>query len=189
LAVGFVSWIVSLSLETSRKLLAVGFVSWIVSLSCVIDYVSYLRPKNPSGGVKENYKPILDDYLRKIDGRYNSARIYALRCALVHTYAEAKEMKRANVRGYLFKHKDPSFHLSGSDGILRLNADTFVADVTWAVHLAFDANRGDSLLIVNVPSAQLVSRDYASFHRALAEFDAASPNLSRLRRAITDLYP
>jgi hypothetical protein len=155
---------------------------------CVIDYLSYLRPKSPTGGVKENYRSILDDYLMKIDPRYDSARIYALRCALVHTYAEAEEMKRAKVKGYQFKHKNPAYHLSGADGILRLNADTFVADVIWAVHLAFDANgynpgfekRGDSLLIVTGSSAQVVSRPYASFHRALGEFDAASPDLSRL---------
>jgi hypothetical protein len=163
---------------------------------CVIDYLSYLRPRNLTGGVKENYRSIVDDYLKKADARYDSAKIYALRCALVHTYAEVKEMNRAKVTGYLFTRKNPGFHFSGSDGVLRLNADLLVADVIWAAHLAFDANRtdaaferrGDSLLIVNVSAAQMASRAYASFHQALAEFDVASPDLSRFRRAVTNLY-
>ncbi len=34
----------------------------------------------------------------------------------------------------------------------------------------------------------MISREYATFHRALGEFDSKSPNLSQLRRAITDLF-
>jgi len=164
---------------------------------CVVDYLSYMRPKNPSGGVKVNYTSIVDDYLRKIDVRYDSATIYALRCALVHTYAVADEMRKAGMTGYQFVHKNPRFHLSGSDGVLRLNADTFVAEVIWAAHLVFEENGGDttfenrggSLLVVSTLGQQMISRPYSDFHTALAEFDSASPDLSRLRRAITDLCP
>ncbi len=164
---------------------------------CVIDYLSYLRPKNSAEGIKVNYKSIVDEYLKKVDGRYDSAKIFALRCALVHTYAGADAMTKANVTGYLFKHKDFKFHLSGSDGVLCLNADSFVADVIWTAHLTFEENmsdaafenRGDSLLVVSVPGAQMISRKYSSFHKALGEFDAANPDLANLHRAVTALYP
>jgi hypothetical protein len=163
---------------------------------CVIDYLSYLRPKNAKARVRANYRPIVDDYLTRSDARYDCAKIYALRCALVHTYAQAKEMKSANLTGYLFKHKDPSFHLSGSDTVLRLNTDTFVADVIWAAYLTFEENgadaafqlRGDSLLVVGVPGQRIVSRKYEDFHPALREFDTQKPSLQRLRSAVTDLF-
>ncbi len=43
-------------------------------------------------------------------------------------------------------------------------------------------------LLCNVRSEEMISREYATFHRALGEFDSKSPNLSQLRRAITDLF-
>lgn len=90
---------------------------------CNIDYLAYLRPVAKTND--ENYKRFVDDFLTSNHPKYNPKWIYAFRCALVHTYGNAKAFKDAKLGGYLMHHLNPSFHLSGNDNILRLNVEYF----------------------------------------------------------------
>ena len=76
---------------------------------CVIDYLAYLRPRGDTDS--ERYELIVSEYLSPIDARYDPEQIFAWRCAMVHTYAEAKALARANLRGFLMRHRDRQFHL------------------------------------------------------------------------------
>ena len=164
---------------------------------CVLDYLAYLRPRDEPKGNKFNYRAIVDDFLVPVNGRYNSMKLYALRCALIHTYAEATAMADAGLTGYVMAHRQPWFHLAGDDSILRINADTFVADVIWGAWTFFKAVHGDavvearanSLVRISISAAVATERSYASMHCALAEFDLPEPELSRLRVVVTALYP
>lgn len=167
-----------------------------VTLSlCVIDYLSYLHPKG--SGNRSSFEKTVGDYLQPIDTRYLPGSIYALRCALVHTYRESDAMKKAGINGYLLKHRDQAFHLSGASGLLQLNVDTFIADVIWATDSYFSLLKGnsavekraDSLLVVSYSDASALTRKYESMHRALKTFDESAPNLADLRHAVTSCFP
>ncbi|MGA3038872.1 MAG: hypothetical protein ABSE64_15515 [Vulcanimicrobiaceae bacterium] len=162
---------------------------------CVLDYLAYLASAKP-GGIEENYKAVVDGFLKQIDARYDSAKIWALRCSLVHTYAEAKAMKKAGLDGFYFMHLTPEFQFSGPSNELRLNSDTFVADVVWSAHLVFNAyhgatkfeERGNSLVVIAGAPSVSSSRTFASFDAALSVFDNGNPKLTDLRTAVSSLY-
>jgi hypothetical protein len=156
---------------------------------CLIDYLTYLRT-GAIGNIGENYEASIEEiFTKKIDSRYRSKWIYALRCALVHTYARANAMKKAGLDCYLFKHLEPTFHLSGNDTTLRVNVDTFVADTIWACWLFFEEpalaieQRGDELLVVQISDSE-AQKPYAHMHRALCVFDEKDPSLLAMREAV-----
>lgn len=165
---------------------------------CVIDYLAYLRPVCRKTG--DNYKAFLEDFLVRFEPRYNKEWIYALRCALVHTYAQADAMERSEPRldGYLLRHLDPTFHLSGSDNILRLNVESFVTDIVWLAWRFFNSlpdnpqeveENGDELLVVGISDSQ-ADKPYKNMHRALRELDKDSPRYedlcANIRQAIME---
>jgi hypothetical protein len=172
---------------------------------CVLDYLAYLRPR--ATGNKANYKELVADYLVQINPKYNPAETYAWRCAMVHTYAEARALAEAGLDGYLMRHRDPGFHLSSRRSrTLLINVDTFVADVVWAAHTFFNDLNGDTdverratrLLIVSGGTIDLLASysealpaamPHESLHVALRQLDTISPDLERLRRDVTAIYP
>jgi len=165
---------------------------------CVIDHLAYLRA--PGETNRSEYKAVVRDFLKKkTNPNYKPEWIYALRCALVHTYANSGAMTGANLSGYTLKHLDPAFHLSGSDSILRLNVESFVTDVVWAAWLFFASlkdsskvqKKGDKLLVVQLSDSE-ASKPFKKMHQALRELDKDSPNYDDLYAdiaAILDSYP
>ena len=172
---------------------------------CVLDYLAYLRPVHKKNG--PNYKQLVEDYLSKINPAYKPAEIYALRCAMLHTYAEAEAMKKAGLTGFLAKHRDPFFHLASTPGTLKINVDTFVADVVWSTRGFFIDTDGDQiveqnadgLIIVHDPrqgvvagfaaDAEMEKRSYGSMHPVLRELDRSAPDLLALRLDVSAIYP
>ncbi len=171
---------------------------------CVIDYLAYLRPRGDTDS--ERYKSIVSEYLSPIDARYDPEQIFAWRCAMVHTYAEAKALARANLRGFLMRHRDRQFHLMRVEPpALLISVDIFVADVVWAARKLLtdvdgDPNveaRADSLMIVSsgmdlvfgYAEARFAEMTYESMHRGLREFDSPKPELRRLREDLASIYP
>lgn len=154
----------------------------------VLDYLSELR----GGSGRAGYRSVANDFLAsRINFKYVPDRLYALRCALVHTYAESNYMQTANLSGYELKHLDPAFHLSGIDGVLRLNVESFVTDIAWATRLFFaslpttpaDLQRvkanGDKLLIVRLSDSE-ADKSYKDMHCALKELDKKLPDYNDL---------
>lgn len=173
---------------------------------CVIDYLAYLRPKVKSN--TENYKRIVRDYLVPIDARYVPTEIYACRCSLIHTYRRSDAMRAAKIDDLWMTYRVPNAHLNGAPRTLTINMDTFVADIVFASAAFFRdtdgdvtvENHADDLLGFRTGwefvaghaekvDAWEASRDYGSMHPALAELDCSTPNLDRLREAVTNLYP
>ncbi len=114
-----------------------------VTLSfCIIDYLAYLR--HTPGENRAGYEQIVKDYLVPIDARYDPKEVYALRCSLVHTYREADAMKAARLEGFFFVHRRPDVHLRHDRKTVKLNADSFVAEVVWAVYTFFNDVDGDA---------------------------------------------
>jgi len=167
---------------------------------CLPDYLSYLRDPSPMHK-KKKYKRIVQDYLAPLDAGYVPAEIYALRCSLVHVFGKAGAMTDAGLEGFAFCNQRPDLHLKRDATTVVINSDTFLADVIWGVRQFLidhdgDANveaAADKLLRVGVGMEQVrgfdlnaiyVQRAYASMHRALSEFDSATPRLDRFR---TDL--
>jgi hypothetical protein len=175
---------------------------------CILDYLAYLRSAPSRKQDADDYKGVVKDYLVPINNDYQPSEIYAWRCAMVHTYAEASALKAAGIEaGFLMSRRDPSFHLSKPRAkALAINVDTFVADVIWATHKFFLKTDGDSdiekradgLIVVSHGGWDMVSgyedwvagrATYASMHPALRELDSASPDLTRLRNGVTAIYP
>lgn len=163
---------------------------------CAIDYLSFL--KGGVDGIGSRYRKIVDEFLIKtINQRYDANQIYALRCALVHTYSESDAMARCvpPLKGYLLSHDNPLFHLSGEDSVLRINVDTFVADVIWASHLFFESNqkkhnailkRAENLFIIKHSNLEAYI-PYETMHTSLNEFDNPTPQYAKLSTSINSL--
>jgi len=167
-----------------------AFVGGIILALCVLDYLSFLRNKYPAAPngqfpIGKNYKALVTLYLKK----YRAEWVYALRCALVHSYAASDAMKAAKMLGFGFNHCNRPFHLSGTDPYLRLNVEDFVADVVWAAKEFFEhpptttasiLKRATGLLVVLSPTTN-ASGPYSAMDVALAELDRTPPDFARLR--------
>jgi hypothetical protein len=171
---------------------------------CVIDYLAYLRPVGDTDS--ESYKQIVTDYLAKVDARYVPEQIFAWRCAMVHTYAEARALARSGLRGFMMRHRDPAFHLMATQPpALLISVDIFVADVIWSARQFFSdvdgdpdvETRAESLMIVSsgmdlvsgYTEWRLAALTYESMHPSLRELDSQSPELLRLRSDVAAIYP
>lgn len=176
---------------------------------CVLDYLAYLRPifKPIDQKNRANYKAIVGDFLARVDSSYKPTEIWALRCALVHAYAQSQAMKTASLVNFQMTYGEPGIHLRRTDGVVALNLDTFVADVIWVARNFFVDTTGDPSVEAQADSllcerstregmvagytddAVVATRTYESMHRALRELDAATPELDRLRADVTKIYP
>jgi hypothetical protein len=171
---------------------------------CVLDYLAFLRTKDKNES--KDYKQVVSDYLVTINDKYVPMEIYAWRCSLVHTYAEAGALKAAGLNAFQMTHRHPELHLERRPQVLVVNVDTFVADVVWATWSFFvdtDENseveeRAKTLIKTWSPmdilapdyaDAQQAARTYESMHSALRDLDRPSPSLDGLRSDITGLYP
>lgn len=153
-----------------------------ILIFCLIDYVSYIR----EGEQQYAYNRFVDDYLSKNqNSNYNGKELYAIRCALVHTYGLSNAMSAADLNGYLFGHKVPQNHLVKQDKIIFLNLSNFLFDTvksTWQCFedlLRIDENdkkdvceRGQKLLKVFGPDGvSLYHKSFAETHPCLAPLD------------------
>lgn len=181
-----------------------GALAGCVTLAvCILDYLAYLRPKAEGEG--ENYRALVADYLPKIDSKYNPRELFALRCSMVHTFAESRAFAKAKLSGFLFTYCQPNRHLSRpAVNALSINIDSFVADVVWATHLFFSDVDGDAgveerangLIVVSSGMSIVDGYDdwgaarltYASMHEALRELDADAPDLTRLRADVAKIF-
>ena len=161
-----------------------------------MDYLAYMRSLGKNG--RSAFKLFVKDYLMAINQDYDPDELYALRCSLVHTYAESEALSSAGLDGFQMTHRHPDFHLSKyQPRVIRINCDTFVADVVWAAFGFFSSadrrrveERSGSLLVVGQDGdAYELQRSYASMHRALSELDSEAPRLENLRSAIAAIYP
>lgn len=89
--------------------------------SCLIDQVSGFRYN--SGKVGKRYKRFVDDYLPN----YNSGHLWDdLRNKLVHQYSVGSFYA-------LTRRLDPSLHLQPANGIVYLNLENFIEDLSNAI--------------------------------------------------------
>jgi hypothetical protein len=157
---------------------------------------------------KTAYKQVVQKYLCRIDGRYDPAKIYAWRCALVHTYGEASALDEAKLTGFRMGHGEETAHLNDRfPGTLVINVDTFEADVVWATYSFFEACSGDESVLRQLErrlriesgikivagftefmEAADAKRPHRTMHSALRELDAPTPTLQNLRRDVTAIY-
>jgi hypothetical protein len=130
------------------------------------------------------------------ESRYNPWWVYALRCALVHTYAKSDAMDKAmpKLKGYLLNDSCPTFHLSGNDDVLRLNVESFITDVVRTAWVFFNdpppvtppvdprivEERGDDFLVILGLSDADANKPYQKSHRMLRELDNSQPNFDKL---------
>jgi len=159
---------------------------------CCIDYLMYLE-NLPQQGVnhEEDFTNFVDRYLRMIDQRYDGQRIYALRCALVHTYGRAKAMEDV-IDGFFLIHGNPQYHLQDNDNpiqpnIIRLNLENFVTDVIWSAHQLWkDHNRDNLYQSGTISRAQNLLRIHHSVkHYNLTFISQREEDISTLTPAAT----
>lgn len=158
-----------------------------ILIFCLIDYLAYLR----EGEKQYAYNRFVDDYLTKLNPLYNGLEIYALRCALIHTYGLSNAMKKAGLTGYQFVHKNSKLHLKNDAGDLFINLADFLFDVVKSAWQFFDdvfkldagnktevAERGRELLKVFGPDGNPVYHaSYAEMHSCLAPLDDNGPDM------------
>ena len=86
------------------------------------------------------YKNFIEKYLPQ----YDNEKLYAIRCALVHTYGYSDSMNKAKLSGYSFQHKNPESHRIYADNIYCLNLCNFIFDIIKSTHTFFDEVEGKS---------------------------------------------
>jgi hypothetical protein len=96
-----------------------------VQCFCLIDYLSAIAQLANNDQIGPNYEQFITKYLSS----YDAKKLYAIRCALVHTYGQASRMKDADLEGYLFRHKDPSINRLYKEKVYYLNLSNFLFDI------------------------------------------------------------
>lgn len=159
-----------------------ALVATFLQCFCIIDYISYIRNKLPEKGNRDNYMEFIKDLLSK----YNGEQLYAIRCALVHTYGHSETMRKAKLKGYSFTHKNSEKHLIYKNFILHLNLSDFASDVVKAAWQYFESlnkikdekilfdpiTRGEELIKVFNPEGKVVFKEnYGQIHPCLSPLD------------------
>lgn len=122
-----------------------------------------------SSSLRDNDK-IFTDWVRRwlnkgqLDEPYDSLKVYATRCALVHSYGWANKLKKAEIDGYLLTRDQPAFHcnlkkVNDEKWIYRLNLENFIADLIFAFDDCFQnliQNKNDGFL--NYAKALIVAK-------------------------------
>lgn len=143
--------------------------------------------------------------------------LYAVRCALTHTYGPSDELQRNKISGYSLQHRKPELHLTSAakkqaDTEFKpgyvLNLETFVAEFIVAACCFFDdmdnlngedretlLKRLDKLIDIYDPNDNgnpnnrlNPPKTYAQMHIALASLDSGTPNVKTIEAAIDNLY-
>ena len=164
---------------------------------CVIDYVAYIRNKLSDKKSGENYKEFIKDFLSKYN--YDDERLYAIRCALVHTYGCSDQMKKAKLEAYSFTHKNPEKNLIYKKFILHLNLSNFSCDIVEAVSdyfkslenssekdLFYPIVRGEELIKVFNPEGKIeIKENFGQIHPCLSPLDLK--NWKEFRQKVYEL--
>lgn len=161
---------------------------------CIIDYMAYIRNKLSNEKSAANYKQFVKDFLKK----YDSEQLYAIRCALVHTYGHADAMEKAKLIGYSFTHKNPERHLIYENFVLRLNLSDFSYDIVSAVWNCFEEikeksddlfypiTRGERLIKIFDPEGRIkIKENFGQIHSCLSPLDLK--NWGEFRQKVYDL--
>ncbi|MHB8276479.1 MAG: hypothetical protein ACYDIA_02340 [Candidatus Humimicrobiaceae bacterium] len=98
--------------------------SFILSF-CFIDYLAYIVSINP-----RDQRVTYTDFVRQpyFSGGYDPEKLYAIRCALVHTYGESLNTKAIDLK-YTFTHEEPKNNNKIINGSYVLNLSNFVFDI------------------------------------------------------------
>jgi len=81
---------------------------------------------------------IYENFIEKYLPKYDAKKIYAIRCALVHTYGYSNSMNGSKLEGYSFTHKNPERHGLCVDNIYHLNLSNFIFDIIKSSYCFFN---------------------------------------------------
>lgn len=151
---------------------------------CFIGYMSEIVSiKNSEKNLKNHI--LYQNFVKKYLSNYDSKKLYAIRCALVHTYGHAKAMKSAKLSGYSFQHKNPENNRKYEDNIYHLNLSNFIFDIVKASYIFFNdlekknedelfdyRQRIKAMLTVNDQNGSRISSNYAEVDKILSAMDA-----------------
>ena len=167
-----------------------------VQCFCLIDYLSAIARLANNNKQNENYKKFIEQYLSE----YDSEKLYAIRCGLVHTYGQSERMKNAKLDGYRFQHKNPENHRKYKNNIYCLNLSNFVFDIIKAAFQFFQElkqksddelydykNRAEGIISVFASSKISYCENYGSIDPILSCMDAKKINWSILENEIYKL--
>lgn len=137
--------------------------AWILSF-CAVDYLAHIACiTNNIDDIKNNYI----EFIKKYMPEYDSDKIYAIRCALVHTYGLSRIMSAAQLAGYSFTHKNPERNRLYLNKIYHLNLSNFVFDLIKASIIFFVES--ESLPVDQLNNYAARSKDFLTVHGPLGE--------------------
>lgn len=148
---------------------------------CLVDYLSAIAKLADNDSINENYIKLIEKYL----DQYDAEKIYAIRCGLVHTYGQSDRMKKSNLSGYSFQHKNPENHRRYENNVYWLNLSNFVFDIIKAAFQFFHeleqkeedvlseyAERANTIISVVGPLGISLSSNYGNIDTILSCMDA-----------------
>jgi|GEM_PF-5520044 len=184
--------------EILRTIRGKAFVGAFIQCFCLIGYLSELSKNNYDEKDSESYKNFIKNHLKG----YDPEKLYAIRCALVHTYGYAEAMKKAYLSGYSFTHKNPELHLKEikTNGY-HLNLSNFVYDIIKTTYDFFNEIKQEAskenqekymyktknLIGVIDPSGERISANYAEADIVLSAMDTKNINWEIVRNEIYKL--
>lgn len=172
-----------------------------VQCVCLIDYIAYISNLDGTKGGKYNYKIFIDDYLKRVNLKYDGGKIYVIRCSLVHTFGKSESMKEIGVDTIGFSHAQPSNHLAGQQNEALLDLGEFFPDIIHAIWDYFEevAVSNDIQKISKIASGclkligifeggkQNLSETYGQIHPILGVLDREPVDWNELKNRIKDL--
>jgi len=157
-----------------------------VQCFCFVGYIAeiarIIKPGEMAGD-KICYKNFIEKYL----SQYDSGKVYAIRCGLVHTYGYANSMNEAKITGYSFQHKNPENHRRYENNVYHLNLSNFIFDIIKATYDFFKEleskseedlfdyiQRIKATLTVNTETGPRISMNYAGVDSILSVMDSSN---------------
>ncbi|MDY3557521.1 hypothetical protein R5W23_000047 [Gemmata sp. JC673] len=148
---------------------------------CALDHLGYLRTGN---GDPADFKLTVENYLTKLNPKYEAEWLWATRNGLAHVHGAGKLVQQQKTRGALFVHFRPEHHLAEVECARVLNVESFIADVIIVAWSVFNDFRTQSskpievfrhILIVGQSDAT-ADKPYSQMHPWLSQLDSALPN-------------
>jgi hypothetical protein len=180
-----------------RSIEGSALVGAYIQTFCLIDYCAQIEliSKKSQG---KSYKGFISKYFpEEYKEEYMPERIFAIRCALIHTYGTSEAMQKAKMRGYILQHKNPENHLRFKESILNLNLSDFVFDTIKSIYLYFEAikrkeddeifdeaERAKDILTVFKNSESITLKNYGQINPVLIPLDFDPVNWEELRNNI-----